>query len=168
VGCWDPPLEVSCRSLTITGRSQSRGVFNYRPPSDPPRQTRHPLACWGPKTRTWLLSCDLERAESVWPPSSPEVMQQYPLCRLVDTPLLGWNFMQNAVLWDVTLCGPCKNRRFGGTHRIRHQGELLLSANVVPCSHIFSNVMMKAISSSLIFGSYKSHTATFSTRRPSS
>jgi hypothetical protein len=23
--------------------------------------------------------------------------------------------MKNAVFWDVTLCGSCKNRRFGGT-----------------------------------------------------
>jgi hypothetical protein len=23
--------------------------------------------------------------------------------------------MQNGVFWDVTPCGPCKNRRFGGT-----------------------------------------------------
>jgi hypothetical protein len=23
--------------------------------------------------------------------------------------------LKNAVFWDVTPCGPCKNRRFGGT-----------------------------------------------------
>jgi hypothetical protein len=23
--------------------------------------------------------------------------------------------MKTGVFWDVTLCGPCKNRRFGGT-----------------------------------------------------
>jgi hypothetical protein len=31
--------------------------------------------------------------------------------------------MKNAVLWDVTPCGPCKNRRFGGTSRLLHQGD---------------------------------------------
>jgi hypothetical protein len=27
------------------------------------------------------------------------------------------------VFWDVALCGPCESRRFGGTHRLRHQAE---------------------------------------------
>jgi hypothetical protein len=27
---------------------------------------------------------------------------------------------KNAVLWDVTLCGSCENRRFGGTCRLHH------------------------------------------------
>jgi positive regulator of sigma E activity len=31
--------------------------------------------------------------------------------------------MKNAVFWDVTPCGSCKNRRLGGTYRLRHQGE---------------------------------------------
>jgi hypothetical protein len=29
--------------------------------------------------------------------------------------------MKNGVFWDVTLCGSCKNRRFGGTQRLLHQ-----------------------------------------------
>jgi hypothetical protein len=29
--------------------------------------------------------------------------------------------MQNGVFWDVTPCGSCKNRRFGGTKRLLHQ-----------------------------------------------
>jgi hypothetical protein len=28
--------------------------------------------------------------------------------------------MKNGVFWDVTPCGCCKNRRFGGTYRL-HQ-----------------------------------------------
>jgi hypothetical protein len=31
--------------------------------------------------------------------------------------------MKNGVLWDVTLCGSCKNRRFGETERLLHQGD---------------------------------------------
>jgi hypothetical protein len=31
--------------------------------------------------------------------------------------------MKNGVFWDVTPCGSCKNRRFGGTLRLLHQGE---------------------------------------------
>jgi hypothetical protein len=27
----------------------------------------------------------------------------------------GWEFIKNAGLWDVTPCGSCKKRRFGGT-----------------------------------------------------
>jgi hypothetical protein len=30
--------------------------------------------------------------------------------------------MMNGVFWDVTPCGSCKNRRFGGTYRL-HQGD---------------------------------------------
>jgi hypothetical protein len=31
--------------------------------------------------------------------------------------------MKNDVFWDVTPCGSCKNRRFGGTWRLLHQGD---------------------------------------------
>jgi hypothetical protein len=31
-------------------------------------------------------------------------------------------YIKNGVFWDVTPCGSCKNRRFGGTSRL-HQGD---------------------------------------------
>jgi hypothetical protein len=31
--------------------------------------------------------------------------------------------MKNVVFWDVMPCGSCKNRRFGGTYRLRYQGD---------------------------------------------
>jgi hypothetical protein len=31
--------------------------------------------------------------------------------------------MKNGVFWVVTACGSCKNRRFGGTWRLLHQGD---------------------------------------------
>jgi hypothetical protein len=31
--------------------------------------------------------------------------------------------MKNGVFWDVTPCGSCKNRRFGGRSRLLHQGD---------------------------------------------
>jgi hypothetical protein len=31
--------------------------------------------------------------------------------------------MKNAVFWDVTTCGSCKNRRFGGMYRLHYQGK---------------------------------------------
>jgi hypothetical protein len=31
--------------------------------------------------------------------------------------------MKNAVFSDVTQCGSFRNRRFGGTHRLHHQGD---------------------------------------------
>jgi hypothetical protein len=30
---------------------------------------------------------------------------------------------KNGVFWDATPCGSCKNRRFGGTWRLLHQGD---------------------------------------------
>jgi hypothetical protein len=35
--------------------------------------------------------------------------------------------LKNGVFWVVTPCGSCKNRRFGGTWRLLHQGEILAS-----------------------------------------
>jgi hypothetical protein len=31
--------------------------------------------------------------------------------------------LKNAVFWDVTQCGSCKNQRFGGTYHLHHQGD---------------------------------------------
>jgi hypothetical protein len=31
--------------------------------------------------------------------------------------------MKNDVFWDVTPCGSCKNRHFGGTYLLLHQGD---------------------------------------------
>jgi hypothetical protein len=31
--------------------------------------------------------------------------------------------IKNGVFWDVTSCGSCKNLRFGGIQRLRHQGD---------------------------------------------
>jgi hypothetical protein len=30
--------------------------------------------------------------------------------------------MKNVVFWDITPCGLCKSRCFGGTYRLHHQG----------------------------------------------
>jgi hypothetical protein len=50
--------------------------------------------------------------------------------------------MKNDVSWDVTPCGSCKNRRFGGTKRLHLRGDknrsvrLLLVTVNVPSSPI--------------------------------
>jgi hypothetical protein len=64
--------------------------------------------------------------------------------------------MKNVIFWDVTTCGPCKDRRFGGTCRLHHQ--LLITAKV-PSSLILFTVMMNAISS------YETSVLTGATRR---
>jgi hypothetical protein len=70
--------------------------------------------------------------------------------------------VKNAVFWDGMLRGTCKNRRFGGTYRLHHQGDrnrratddivflrsvlrLLFTANVVPSYPILVILMMEAI-----------------------
>jgi hypothetical protein len=58
---------------------------------------------------------------------------------------------KNGVFWDVAPCGSCKNRRFGGTYRLLHQGRvrpLLVTASIVPSSPIFVTLMKEALSSS--------------------
>jgi hypothetical protein len=60
--------------------------------------------------------------------------------------------MKNGVFWDVTPCGSCKNRRFGGTYQylafLRSVLQLLVTANVVPNSPILVTLMKEALSSS--------------------
>jgi hypothetical protein len=63
--------------------------------------------------------------------------------------------MNIAVFCDVPLCYSCKNRRFGGTYRLHHQGgkswharhvlRLLVTAIVAPSSPILVAVMMEAL-----------------------
>jgi hypothetical protein len=77
--------------------------------------------------------------------------------------------MNNAVFWDVTPCGCCKNRRLGGNYRLHQQGaknrwtrshassdlvflrsvrRLIVTASVVPSTPILATLMMEAVSSS--------------------
>jgi hypothetical protein len=78
--------------------------------------------------------------------------------------------MKNAVLWDVTPCCFCKNRRFGGTWRLHHQGdknrwtrnnfssnyvakdtfceEIIVTANTVVSSLILVTLLMEGLRSS--------------------
>jgi hypothetical protein len=57
--------------------------------------------------------------------------------------------MKNGVFWDVTPCGSCKNRRFGGTYRIlRSVRRLLVAASVVPSSPILVSLMKEGLGSS--------------------
>jgi hypothetical protein len=46
--------------------------------------------------------------------------------------------MENAVFCNVTSYGSCKNRRFGGTYRLHHQGDKYIAHSteyiVVLCS----------------------------------
>jgi hypothetical protein len=75
--------------------------------------------------------------------------------------------MKNGVFWDVTPCGSCKNRRFGGTGasfiRVTRIGELgsslavtsnrrtlrrmLVTAIIVPSTSILVTLMKEALSS---------------------
>jgi hypothetical protein len=69
--------------------------------------------------------------------------------------------VKNAVFWDVTPCGSCKNLRFRGTYRLHHQSErnqrvrryvscvhrLLFTADI-PSSTILVTLMMEAMCSS--------------------
>jgi hypothetical protein len=53
--------------------------------------------------------------------------------------------LKNAVFWDVTPCGSCKNRRLRGMYRLHHQdenSELGTLAVNVPSSPILFTLMM--------------------------
>jgi hypothetical protein len=60
--------------------------------------------------------------------------------------------MKNDDFWDFTPCGSYKNRRFGGTYLLLHQGDknqwTRNNANVVPSSLILVTLMREALRSS--------------------
>jgi hypothetical protein len=75
--------------------------------------------------------------------------------------------MENAVFWDVTPCGSCMNRRFGGVYRLHLQGDkygrarkplavisnqktlqkISVTAKVVPSTPILVTLKMESIGS---------------------
>jgi hypothetical protein len=52
--------------------------------------------------------------------------------------------LKNGVFWDVMPCGSCKNRRFGLTWRLLHQGDKNLWTSVFPSSPILVTLMKEA------------------------
>jgi hypothetical protein len=42
---------------------------------------------------------------------------------LVKSVLRTTSWLKNGVFWEITPCGSCKNRRFGGTQRLHRQGD---------------------------------------------
>jgi hypothetical protein len=56
--------------------------------------------------------------------------------------------MNNGVFWDITPCGSCKNRRFGGITQICELGTKLVTAGFVSSSQILVTLMKETLSSS--------------------
>jgi hypothetical protein len=57
----------------------------------------------------------------------------------------------NAVFWDATMFGSCKNRHFGGKYRVYHYHSvlrLLVTANVAPTSQVIVTLKAAATRSS--------------------
>jgi hypothetical protein len=46
--------------------------------------------------------------------------------------------LRNAVFWNVTPCGFCKYRRFGGTYRLQHQGERIIELGTLAVNNNWS------------------------------
>jgi hypothetical protein len=57
--------------------------------------------------------------------------------------------MKNAVFWDVTTCGSCKNQRFGGKYCFYQEGEKSEQAR-----NNFSSITAKVVPTSLILYSH--------------
>jgi hypothetical protein len=61
--------------------------------------------------------------------------------------------VKNGVFWDVTPCGFCRNRRFGGTKlAVTSNRRTLITASVVPGSPILVTLMKEALGSSEMSG----------------
>jgi hypothetical protein len=93
--------------------------------------------------------------------------------------------LKNTVFCDVTPCGSCKNRRFGGMYRLHHQGDKnrrtrktlavtsnrsTLQRNYYRCSWLTDYCHPDGGGETLLrkVGSYKSHAASNPRRRHSS
>jgi hypothetical protein len=53
--------------------------------------------------------------------------------------------MRNAVFWDVTPCGYCKNRGFGGTYRLRNVGSYNSHTALHNLSFLFSEILLRVL-----------------------
>jgi hypothetical protein len=53
--------------------------------------------------------------------------------------------LKNGVFWDITLCGSCCNRHFGGTYHLNRQLPVMAD---VPSLLILSTLIMEVIRSS--------------------
>jgi hypothetical protein len=60
-----------------------------------------------------------------WFVTTVPTFSKQPFAREWSCPAFHWRYsdVKNDVFWDVTPCGSCKNRRFGGTWHLLHQGD---------------------------------------------
>jgi hypothetical protein len=65
-----------------------------------------------------LLPCFQEHSNKPY----PEPDKSNPYCPNAISPRTIL-ILKNGVIWDVTPCGSCKNRHFGGTWRLHHQSD---------------------------------------------
>jgi hypothetical protein len=55
--------------------------------------------------------------------------------------------MKNAIFWDVTPCGYCKNRRFRGTYRLHHELKRIVELGTSLAVTSNRSMMIEAIRS---------------------
>jgi hypothetical protein len=73
---------------------------------------------WLPVWPWWCRQCAPPKWQAVLKLQSSTTQKM-----ILFTATAGYSILKNGVFWDVTLCGPCKNRRFGGTWRLLYQGD---------------------------------------------
>jgi hypothetical protein len=63
--------------------------------------------------------------------------------------------IKKAIFWDMTPCGCCKNRSFGGTYRLHNQGENNQQArnNVKYNQQLLSSVLRLIVTANFFLGS---------------
>jgi hypothetical protein len=137
-------LRSACVRITIPGCAQEDAVDGVNSLAAA-KLTRKVLSCLCPQEQVWCTLGPAQLGTTCVPQCLLPVQRDtVPFClrRNVECYIHQKQEPKKAIIWDVTPCGSCKSRRFGGVRR------LLVTASVVPSSPILVNLMKEALSSS--------------------
>jgi hypothetical protein len=129
--CWIPVLLLRCTSSGNGNGTRHQGTqFQFAYWYTMKLRTRHSSLRLFKNVRA-SNDCQLQRNHNHWVPYNSNFQQGKETERV--TPRQSKYYvrfevftavtMKKGVFWDVTSCGSCKNRRFGGTWCLLHQGD---------------------------------------------
>jgi hypothetical protein len=104
----------------------TKSTLSTRKPMDtPPPLVQHTIC---PCLQSWTTAAYLITYTNLYLTDMAEIVtrkqgREYKIVHIVRFEVFTAVTMKNGIFWDVTPCGACKNRRFGGNWRLLHQGD---------------------------------------------